>query len=71
MSRINGGGSGPFEEDFDYVIVGSGAAGATVARVLADTGRSVAVVEEGPAVDPKEFSSEVFPSFQKLFRGQG
>lgn len=71
MSRINGTTSGAFEEDFDYVIVGSGAAGATVARVLADTGRSVAVVEEGPAVDPKEFSTEVFPSFQKLFRGQG
>lgn len=69
--RVDGTLSGPFDEAFDYVIVGSGAAGATAARVLADTGRSVAVIEEGPAVDPKEFKNEIFPSFQRMFRGQG
>ncbi|MBI3553863.1 MAG: GMC family oxidoreductase [Elusimicrobia bacterium] len=69
--RVDGSKASAFDEAFDYVIVGSGAAGATAARVLADTGRSVAVLEEGPAVDPKEFSTEVFPSFQRMFRGQG
>ena len=34
------------EEAYDYVIVGSGAAGATVARVLAEAGTSLAVVED-------------------------
>jgi choline dehydrogenase-like flavoprotein len=58
-------------EEFDYVIIGSGAAGATAARILADTGASVAVVEEGPAVDTKEFGDKVFPAFQKMFRNMG
>lgn len=61
----------PFEESFDYVIVGSGAAGATAARVLADTGRSVAVLEEGPSVEPALFHDRAFDSFQKMFRDMG
>lgn len=61
----------PLEDIFDYVIVGSGAAGATAARVLADTGRSLAVVEEGPAVETREFSDRVYPSFRRLFRDMG
>ena len=59
------------DEIYDYVIVGSGAAGATAARVLADTGASIAVVEEGPAVDTKEFGDKAFPAFQKMFRNMG
>jgi choline dehydrogenase-like flavoprotein len=59
------------DETFDYVIVGSGAAGATAARVLADTGASIAVVEEGPAVTTAEFSDRVFPAFRRMFRGMG
>src|SRR5205823_12949 len=69
--RLDGFKASGFDEAFDYVIVGSGAAGATAARVLADTGRSVAVLEEGPAVEPKDFVNELFPSFQKMFRDQG
>ncbi|MCA1554541.1 MAG: GMC family oxidoreductase N-terminal domain-containing protein, partial [Chloroflexi bacterium] len=56
------------DEAFDYVIVGSGAAGATVARVLADTGASIAIVEEGPAVDTSEFTDKVYPSMRHLYR---
>jgi choline dehydrogenase-like flavoprotein len=59
------------DETFDYVIVGSGAAGATAARVLADTGAQIAVVEEGPAVTTAEFSDRVFPTFRRMMRGMG
>src|SRR5258705_2871762 len=60
-----------FDGEFDYVIVGSGAAGATAARVLADTGASIAVAEEGPAVSTAEFGDKVFPSFRRLYRDMG
>ncbi len=59
------------DELFDYVIVGSGAAGATAARVLVDTGARVAVVEEGPAVATAEFRDQLFPAFRRMFRGMG
>lgn len=60
----------PFEEIFDYVIVGSGAAGAAAARVLADTGASIAIVEEGPAVHSAEFSNQSRAS-ARIFRDMG
>ena len=59
------------DETFDYVIVGSGAAGATAARVLADTGAQIAVVEEGPAVTTTAFDDRVFPTFRRIMRGMG
>jgi choline dehydrogenase-like flavoprotein len=57
--------------EYDYIIVGSGAAGATAARTLSDTGATIAIVEEGPAVDTKEFDDKVWPVIAKLFRNQG
>ncbi len=59
------------DEVFDYVIVGSGAAGATAARTLADTGAKIAVVEEGPAVDTTEFRDQYFNGMTRIFRGGG
>jgi len=59
------------DETYDYVIVGSGAAGATAARVLADKGASIAVVEEGPAIATAEFGDRVFPAFRRMFREMG
>jgi len=59
------------EESFDYVIVGSGAAGATAARVLADTGARIAVVEEGPAVASADFDDRIWPTFRRLYRQMG
>jgi choline dehydrogenase-like flavoprotein len=59
------------DEEFDYVIVGSGAAGASAARVLADTGSSIVVLEEGPAVETAEFGDRAFPAFRRLYRDKG
>ena len=56
---------------FDYVVVGSGAAGASAARVLADSGRSVAIVEEGPAVSTDQFEARSFPALARLYRDMG
>lgn len=61
----------PLDAAFDYVIVGSGAAGATAARVLADTGASIAVVEEGPRVDTAEMEERALPSLRRLYREMG
>ena len=58
-------------DDFDYVIVGSGAAGATAARVLADSTASLAVVEEGPAVATDEFVDRSFPTLARIYRRMG
>ena len=63
--------TGTFSESFDYVIVGSGAAGATVARVLADTGATIAVVEEGPAIDASAFGDRMYPAMRDMFRDMG
>ena len=59
------------EETFDHVVVGSGAAGATAARVLVDSGRSVAIVEEGPRVPTAEFRPDLYESALALYRDAG
>lgn len=56
---------------FDFVIVGSGAAGASAARVLVDAGASVCVLEEGPEMPPERFHDRAFESFAALMRGGG
>src|SRR5712691_1539980 len=61
----------PIEETFDYVIVGSGAAGATAARVLSETGASIAVVEEGPSVSIAEFQDRAFLALRLLYLDMG
>jgi choline dehydrogenase-like flavoprotein len=59
------------EEAFDYVVVGSGAAGAVAAHVLASSGARVAIVEEGPWVHTREFGERVYDAFRRLFRDAG
>ena len=46
----------PPEPDYDYIVVGSGAAGGTVAARLAEAGKRVLIIEAGP--DPLEAAGE-------------
>jgi choline dehydrogenase-like flavoprotein len=59
------------EDSFDYVVVGSGAAGAVAAHTLARAGFSVAMVEEGPWVKTREFGDRVYEAFRRMFRDAG
>src|SRR5260370_21458402 len=56
---------------YDVVIIGSGAGGGTVTKVLADLGISVALLEAGPPLDPaKDFKEHMWP-YQVPHRGIG
>jgi len=61
----------PLDEIADFVVIGSGAAGAAAAIVLARAGYSVAIVEEGRWVRTKEFGQDLHPAFVNMFREQG
>ena len=56
------------ERTCDVVIVGSGPAGATVARDLARQGCDVVIVEQGPWVEPEDFPDDMFSSLAMFFR---
>ncbi|MCA9595702.1 MAG: GMC family oxidoreductase [Myxococcales bacterium] len=55
----------------DFVIIGSGAAGATAARVLTEAGLDVVLLEEGPLVPPRELRSDVYSGFKRVWRDAG
>jgi choline dehydrogenase-like flavoprotein len=59
------------EGAYDYVVVGSGAAGAVAAHVLAASGASVAIVEEGPWIKTRDFGESVGDAFARMFRDAG
>src|SRR5438309_1877928 len=59
------------EETFDFVVIGSGAAGAVAAHTLASAGYSVAIVEEGPWVKTRDFGSDVSGALTTLMRAGG
>lgn len=59
------------EDDADVVIIGSGAAGATAARVLTGAGLDVIVVEEGPHVPTAELRSDMYSTFKRVWRDMG
>src|ERR1700722_11300866 len=63
--------AGDVQDAFDYVVIGSGAAGAVAAHVLAKSGASVAIVEEGPWVRTRQFGERVYDAFRRLFRDAG
>ena len=61
----------PLDAVFDFVVVGTGAAGAVAAHTLATQGYSVAMVEEGAWVQATHFGTDVHSTFQNLVRDTG
>jgi choline dehydrogenase-like flavoprotein len=59
------------EEAADFVVVGSGAAGAAAALVLAEAGQDVVVLEEGPEVREEDRGLGTHDAFMRLFRDRG
>ncbi len=55
----------------DYVIVGTGAGGATAGRVLSMAGRSVLFLEEGPLLGPEERPHELANAMPLTIRDVG
>jgi choline dehydrogenase-like flavoprotein len=56
------------DEAFDFVVIGTGAAGAVAAHRLVELGFSVAMVEEGPYVKTRDFGPDVLGAFRTLMR---
>jgi choline dehydrogenase-like flavoprotein len=59
------------EDSADVVIIGSGAAGATAARVLSEAGIDVVIVEEGPHVPTGELRGDMYSTFKRVWRDMG
>jgi choline dehydrogenase-like flavoprotein len=59
------------DDAFDFVVVGSGAAGSVAAHTLAKAGWSVAIVEEGPWVKTRSFNEDVLGTFRAALRDSG
>lgn len=62
---------GDIELTADVCIVGSGAGGSVVAKELAEQGRSVVVVEEGPYVPSHDFTQREEQMLPRLYADQG
>ena len=60
-----------FDDAFDVVIVGSGAAGAAAAHTLTAAGLSVGIVEEGPWMKTRELAKDVHTAFGRVMRQSG
>jgi choline dehydrogenase-like flavoprotein len=57
--------------DTEILVVGSGAGGATTAAVLAEGGRDVVVVEEGPQLEPGAVEPFSLEEMQQAYRHHG
>jgi choline dehydrogenase-like flavoprotein len=63
--------SADFELEADYVVVGSGAGGASAAVTLARGGAEVAIVEAGAWRDPADYPSSTYGAMRDLFDDWG
>lgn len=59
------------ELDCDVVVVGSGPGGAVVAKELAEGGRDVVLLEEGPPFGKKDFVQEAGEAMHRMLREGG
>jgi choline dehydrogenase-like flavoprotein len=72
MSHIAFQPKGPkVELEADYVVVGSGAGGATAANALARGGARVMLVEAGPWRDPEDYPSSMYGTMRDMFEDFG
>ena len=63
---------GPFRETCDVIVVGSGAGGSVVAATLAEAGKRVIVLEEGPFYRPADYQRFApSESVRRMFRESG
>jgi choline dehydrogenase-like flavoprotein len=62
---------GDFVERADVAVVGSGPGGAVVAKELAEAGRSVVLLEEGPPFTPDDFELDGTLSMARTIREGG
>jgi choline dehydrogenase-like flavoprotein len=63
--------AGEVDDDADVVVVGSGPCGAVVAKELAEAGRSVVLLEEGPPFTPEDFVLDGALSMARTMREAG
>jgi choline dehydrogenase-like flavoprotein len=59
------------EEEADFVIVGTGAGGATAARVLSEAGYEVVMLEEGPELAASERPTDLLGAMSIAVRDMG
>jgi choline dehydrogenase-like flavoprotein len=58
---------GPVRHDTEFLVVGSGPGGATLAYRLAAAGRKVTVVEAGPKVEPRDYNNDIGKTLASWF----
>ena len=59
------------EDSADVVIIGTGAAGATAARVFCEAGLDVVCLEEGPLIETEELRADAYSGFRRGWRDLG
>ena len=62
---------GPLRDACDVLVVGSGPGGAVAAKELAEAGRDVILLEEGPPFSPSDFVQEAGESMRRTIREGG
>jgi choline dehydrogenase-like flavoprotein len=63
--------TGPIRASCEVLVVGSGPGGAVVAKELAEAGRDVVLLEEGPPFGVKDFRQEAGETIHRVFREGG
>ena len=60
-----------FEDEVDFIVVGSGAGGASAAALLSRSGAKVAIVEAGAWRDPADYPNSTYGSMRDLMDDWG